>query len=86
MRMLLLAVVFLFTAIETRDVQADNDTAGRLEREAQQASNSGRYDEARQLRELASAIRGQDTVTSRQVQTEAGQKHFDKAKEMLRIR
>ncbi|HZS12840.1 MAG TPA: hypothetical protein VFA38_11360 [Nitrospirales bacterium] len=86
MRMLLLAAVFIFTAIDTREIRADNDTAGRLEREAQQASNSGRYEEARQLRDLASAIKGQDTVTSRQVQTEAGQKHFDKAKEMLRIR
>ena len=85
MRMLplLLIAIATLSAVET---QADTDTANRLEREAQHASNSGRYDEARQLRDLASAIRSQDTVTSRQVQTEAGQKHFDKAKEMLRIR
>jgi hypothetical protein len=65
---------------------ADSDIAGRLEREAQQASNSGRYEEARQLRAIAGATRSQDSVTSRQIQSEVGQRNYDKAKEILRIR
>ena len=83
---MLVALLGILPSLSPEPARADSDTASRLEYQAQQASNSGRYDEAKQLRAIAQAIRDQDSVVSRQIQAEIGNKNYDKAREILHLR
>ncbi|MER3424075.1 MAG: hypothetical protein C4293_13450 [Nitrospiraceae bacterium] len=65
---------------------AEHDLARRLQRDAQVQSNNGNYNEARDLRAIADALKNKDASTSRQVQAEIEKGHLDKAKDLLRIR
>ncbi|WP_447976860.1 hypothetical protein [Candidatus Nitrospira bockiana] len=65
---------------------AEHDLADRLRHEAQVQSNSGRYEEARQLRAIAEALKNKDAVMNPQARAELEKKHLDKAMELLKIR
>lgn len=65
----------------------EHTTPSRLEREAQVQSNSGHYNEARQLRAIAEALRhNKDAVVSKQVEEELQRNNLERAKEILRLR
>lgn len=81
---ILMAVWFVVSV--TSLVRAEHDLPERLRHDAQVQSNNGKYEEARQLRAIAEALKNKDASTAQQVQTEIGKGNVDKAMNLLKIR
>jgi len=67
-------------------VQAEHDLAQRLRHDAQVQSNNGKYEDARQLRAIADALKDKDASTAQQVQAEITKGNRDKAMDLLKVR